>query len=80
MTAKKFPMPLASACVLADKGLEAQVEFVSIDLLAAEQKQPSFLAMNPLGKIPVLQLDDGTVISESTAITECLDNLMESPR
>jgi glutathione S-transferase len=65
--------------VLAEKGLEDQIEFVSIDLIGAEQKQPAFLAMNPIGKIPVLELDDGTVISESTAITEYLDNLDGNP-
>ena len=47
--------------VLAEKGLEDQIEFVSVDLIGAEQKQPAFLAMNPIGKIPVLELDDGTL-------------------
>lgn len=65
--------------VLAAKGLEDQIEFVSIDLMKAEQKQPAFLAMNPVGKIPVLELADGTIISESTAITEYLDNLDAKP-
>jgi glutathione S-transferase len=65
--------------VLAAKGLEAQVEFVHVDLLAAEHKQPAFLAMNPIGKIPVLELNDGLCISESTAITEYLDNLDGNP-
>lgn len=59
--------------------MEDQVEFVSVDLIAAEQKQKAFLAMNPIGKIPVLILDDGTIISESTAITEYLDNLDGNP-
>jgi glutathione S-transferase len=65
--------------VLAEKGLEDQVEYQSVDLIAAQHKKPAFLAMNPIGKIPVLQLDDGTVISESTAITEYLDNLDGKP-
>lgn len=65
--------------VLAEKGIEDLVDFVSIDLIEAEQKQPAFLAMNPIGKIPVLVLDDGTVISESTAITEYLDHLDGNP-
>jgi glutathione S-transferase len=52
---------------------------VSIDLIGAEQKQSAFLAMNPMGKIPVLALDDGTFLSESTAITEYLDNLDGNP-
>jgi glutathione S-transferase len=65
--------------VLAQKGLDRDVEFVTVDLIAAEQKQPEFLAMNPIGKTPVLVLDDGFAISESTAITEYLDNLDGDP-
>lgn len=73
------PHPARVRIVLAAKKLEDQVEFVSVDLISAEQKQATFLAMNPIGKIPVLVLDDGTVISESTAITEYLDNLDGNP-
>lgn len=73
------PHPARVRIVLAAKGLEDQVEFVSVDLISAEQKQDAFLAMNPIGKIPVLVLEDGTIISESTAITEYLDNLDENP-
>jgi glutathione S-transferase len=65
--------------VLAEKGLDHQVEIVTVDLIAAEQKQPAFLKMNPIGKTPVLVLDDGLVLSESTAITEYLDNLDGNP-
>lgn len=73
------PHPARVRIVLAEKGLDDEIEFVSVDLIAAEQKQPGFLAMNPIGKIPVLELDDGTIISESTAITEYLDNLDGNP-
>jgi glutathione S-transferase len=65
--------------VLAHKQLEEQVTFVSVDLISAQQKQPQFLAMNPIGKTPVLVLEDGLVLSESTAITEYLDNLDGKP-
>ncbi|WP_246794406.1 glutathione S-transferase family protein [Burkholderia perseverans] len=65
--------------VLAAKGLEPGVEFIPVDLLSAGQKQDGYLAKNPIGKIPLLELDDGLVISESTAITEYLDNLDGRP-
>jgi len=65
--------------VLAEKGLENQIEFISIDLIGAQQKHSAFLAVNPIGKVPVLELDDGTIISECTAITEYLDNLDGNP-
>jgi glutathione S-transferase len=65
--------------VLAEKGLDHAVEFHTVDLIAAEQKRPEFLKMNPVGKTPLLVLDDGTVLSECTAITEYLDNLDGKP-
>ncbi|KAA1176577.1 glutathione S-transferase [Rhizobium tropici] len=75
-----FPNPARIRIVLAEKGLEPQVEFVSVDLIAAEHKQPAFLEKNPSGVLPVLQLDDSTYIAESTAITEYLDNLDGEPK
>jgi len=74
-----FPNPARIRIVLAAKGLESRVEFIPVDLIAAEHKQPAFLAKNPAGVVPVLELDDGTLIGESTAITEYLDNLDGRP-
>lgn len=75
-----FPNPARIRIVLAEKGLDPQVEFVPVDLIAAEHKQPAFLEKNPSGVLPVLQLDDGTYIAECTAITEYLDNLDGAPK
>jgi glutathione S-transferase len=75
-----FPNPARIRIVLAEKGLESQIEFVPVDLIGAEHKQPAFLEKNPSGVLPVLQLDDGTCIAECTAITEYLDNLDGRPR
>jgi glutathione S-transferase len=74
-----FPNPLRVRIVLAEKGLLDKVEFVNVDLIAAEHKQAPFLAINPTGTVPVLELDDGTLVSECTAITEYLDNLDGHP-
>ena len=74
-----FPNPIRIRVVVAAKGLESQVEWVTVDLIDAEHKQTGFLAKNPSGVVPVLELDDGTFISESTAITEYLDNLDGNP-
>jgi len=74
-----FPNPARIRIVLAEKGLDSQIEFVKVDLFAAEHKQSAFLAINPTGTVPVLELDDGTFISESVAITEYLDNLDGNP-
>lgn len=74
-----FPNPARTRIVLAEKGLDAQVEFIKVDLFAAEHKQAPFLARNPAGTVPVLELDDGTLISESVAIAVYLDNLDGNP-
>lgn len=74
-----FPNPARIRIALAAKQLEPRVEFVPIDLIAAEHKSPAFLKKNPSGVLPVLELDDGTVISEATAITEYLDHLDGRP-
>lgn len=74
-----FANPARIRIVLAEKQMDDRVEYVSVDLIGAEHKQPAFLAKNPLGKIPVLELDDGTLIAECTAITEYLDNLDGRP-
>jgi glutathione S-transferase len=75
-----FPNPARIRIVLAEKGLDRQVAFQAVDLIAAEHKQPAFLEKNPSGVLPVLQLEDGTCIAECTAITEYLDNLDGDPK
>ncbi|WP_044044400.1 glutathione S-transferase family protein [Caballeronia insecticola] len=73
------PNPLRVRIALEEKRLSDQVEFVPVDLAAAEHKQPAFLAMNPEGTVPVLQLDDGTFLSEVSAIVTYLDYLDGKP-
>ncbi|MBU2864858.1 glutathione S-transferase family protein [Reinekea forsetii] len=48
--------------------LSVDYEWVPVDILSGDQSQQAFLAKNPLGKIPLLELEDGRCISESNAI------------
>ena len=48
--------------------LQIPFERIDIDLLASETAQPRFRARNPLGQTPFVELDDGRVLAESTAI------------
>ncbi|MHA3081534.1 glutathione S-transferase family protein [Acinetobacter sp. ANC 5502] len=48
--------------------LGIQYEWLHINVLKAESHTPEFLQMNPNGKIPVLVLDDGQILTESNAI------------
>jgi len=74
-----FPNPARIRIVIAEKGIESSFQFVPVDLMAAEHKQPAFIAKNLNGVVPVLELDDGTCIAECVAITEYLDNLDGRP-
>ncbi|SUS03279.1 Glutathione S-transferase [uncultured Defluviicoccus sp.] len=62
---------------LAEKDI--QIPTVDIDMMKGENRTPEFLAMNPLGKLPVLELDDGAFISESIAICRYLEELHPAP-
>jgi glutathione S-transferase len=77
---KGFPNPTRVRIALAEKGLIERVQFISVDVPAGEHRQPAFLAKNPAGAVPVLELEDGTLISECTAITEYLDHLDGQPQ
>lgn len=48
--------------------LGRRLDRVEVDITRGETRTPEFLAINPNGKVPVLRLDDGTVLTESNAI------------
>ena len=70
-----FPNPARIRIAVAEKGLTDTIEFVPVDVPNGEHRTAAFLAKNPTGTVPALELDDGTVIAECTAITEYLDGL-----
>ena len=76
---KGFPNPTRVRIALAEKGLSDKVEFISIDVPGGEHRLPAFAKKNPYATVPVLELEDGTCISECTAITEYIDNLVGEP-
>ena len=52
--------------------LEISHEWVPVDILAGDTRTEAFLALNPAGQIPLLELDDGRVLAESNAILNYL--------
>ncbi len=74
-----FPNPARVRIALAEKNATDQVEFIDVDVMGGEHRTPAFLAKNPGAAVPVLELDDGTTISECTAITEYIDHAFEGP-
>jgi len=73
------PYPARVRIALAEKKLQSFIAFVSVNLRKGEHKRPEHLARNYSGTLPVLELDDGTYISECTAITQYLDALDGHP-
>lgn len=65
---KTAPNPRRVRMFMEEKGLLDKVEFVQIDLLKGENLTPEYAARNPMKKVPVMELDDGTCIAETMAI------------
>ena len=63
---------------LAEKKI-TNVEMVEINMMEGEHKTPEYRAIAPNSRIPALQLDDETVIMESTAICRYLESLHPEP-
>ncbi len=71
------PNPRRVRIFLAEKGIE--VPTVQVDIGAKENLEPGFLALNPLGRVPVLELDDGTCLAESVAICRYFEGQQPDP-
>lgn len=71
------PNPRRVRIFLAEKRLE--VEYIQVPLASGGHKAPDFLAKNPLGQLPTLELDDGTCISETVAICRYFEELYPAP-
>ena len=65
------PNPRRVRIFAAEKGIDLSSKEVSIP--KREQKAPEYVAKNPRGQTPILELDDGTVIAESVAIMRYLE-------
>ncbi|BCH24601.1 glutathione S-transferase [Mesorhizobium sp. L-8-3] len=73
----KAPNPRRVRIFLAEKGIE--VPLVPIDMNAMEHREEAVASRNPLRRLPVLELDDGTIITESIAICRYFEELHPEP-
>ena len=71
------PSPRKVRLFVAEKGLS--IPTVEVDLRAHAQRTPEFLATNPGGTVPVLELDDGTRLTETLAICRYLEGIHPEP-
>jgi len=70
------PNPQVVRMFLAELGME--IETVTVDIMAGENRQEGHLNKNPMGQLPTLELDDGSYLAEITAICEYLDDIKGS--
>jgi len=73
----RAPNPRRVRVFLAEKGITVPTE--PVDLGAMQQKSAAFTAINPIQRVPVLVLDDGTIIAESIAICRYFEALNPDP-
>ncbi|MEQ8307247.1 MAG: glutathione S-transferase [Hoeflea sp.] len=74
----RAPNPRRVTVFLAEKGIE--IERVPVDMGQMGHKSAEVTGLNPLQRLPVLVLDDGTALSESVAICRYLEELYPDPR
>lgn len=72
------PNPRRVSMFILEKGITG-IETEVIDILAGEQRSERFIAKNPLGRVPALELGDGRVLSETRAICTYLEGLHPEP-
>src|SRR5271156_2925366 len=71
------PNPRRLRMFLAEKGIS--IPYEQVELARKENRTPEFLAINPAGTVPVLQLDDGSYLAETDAIARYLETLHPAP-
>jgi glutathione S-transferase len=72
------PNPRRVSMFIAEKGIEG-IDTVMVDLMKGEHRSEEYLAKNPLGRVPALELDDGRVLCETRAICSYLEGLHPEP-
>lgn len=77
-TSARTPNPRRVAMFIAEKGLDG-IESVQVDIMGGAHRDPAFLAKNPFGRVPVLELDDGRVLCETRAICSWLEGYAPEP-
>jgi glutathione S-transferase len=73
----RAPSPRRVRIFLAEKGIE--VPLIPIDMAAMGHKSRAVTERNPLQRLPVLELDDGTVLTETVAICRYFEELHPEP-
>ncbi|WP_432378568.1 glutathione S-transferase family protein [Duganella sp. P38] len=77
-TSERAPNPRRVAMFIAEKGIEG-IGQVQVDLGAGQHRSAEYLARNPFGRVPALELDDGRILCETRAICSWLEGHAPEP-
>lgn len=72
------PNPAKVLYYIKDKGI-TDIDLELVNLLNGEHRSDSFKALSPRGTVPILELEDGTILTESLAIIEYLEECFPEP-
>jgi len=73
----RAPSPRRALIAAREKQLD--LDIIEVSIANNETRSPEFLAINPLGELPVLVRDDGSVLTESTAIVRWFEEIKPLP-
>jgi len=71
------PNPRVVLMFLEEKG--AVIDRTFVDIMKGENRSPDFVAKNPFGQVPLLEMDNGSYLSESTAICGYIEEKFPAP-
>ncbi len=74
----RAPNPRRVRWFMAEKGID-DIEVVNVSIFEGEHRKPDYLAKAGLPNVPMLEMDDGTAITESVAICRYLESLYPGP-
>ena len=75
----RAPNPRRVRWFLAEKGAQAEVEIIDVSIFNGEHRQADYVGKAGLANVPMLEMDDGTAITESVAICRYLESVFPEP-
>lgn len=79
-SADRAPSPRRALILMREKGVNMdEVEIINLDLGKGENLEADYRKKNPMGRVPMLELDDGTCLAENNAIARYFEETIPQP-
>lgn len=79
-SAERAPSPRRALIFMAEKGVDmGNIEVINLDLGKGENLAGDYRQKNPMGRVPMLELDDGTCLAENNAIARYFEETIPEP-